>query len=295
MTCDTLGLYARSVEDLQLLAEVFRLADDAAVPSTPFELAGAKVAFCRTPNWAEAGPGTKAAWGTAKEALAKKGASVEEIELPEEFSRVLDWAGKVLAGEGRSSFLGREFAGFCFSSYFVRCCVVMRCETDHRDAEYLHDKANLSKYIQEIVENGSKTSRKDLLDAYDNVARLRPIWDDIASKYDAVLAPSVPDEAPIGISRTGSPVRYFLCVNCSPLIRPRILMRGCEGLLRELDSAPCPMSEHTRLCGRKRSSNWLDACCAAVYGCWCSEGWEGDWGGIRSGRWMATQAILKPL
>jgi amidase len=38
MTCDTLGLYARSVEDLELLSKVFQLADDEPIPSTPFPI-----------------------------------------------------------------------------------------------------------------------------------------------------------------------------------------------------------------------------------------------------------------
>jgi len=106
MTCDTLGLYARSVEDLELLGKVFQLADDELFPSSPFSLKCAKIAFCKTHVWPKAGPGAKNAWSKAKELLGKEGANVEEIELPKEFENIKEWHGNVLAGEGRTSFLG---------------------------------------------------------------------------------------------------------------------------------------------------------------------------------------------
>lgn len=108
MTCDTLGLYARSVEDLQLLANVFQLADDESIPSQPFEIKGSKIAFVKTHVWPKAGPGGKGAWEKAKTLLEGKGAKVEEVELPAEFEKIADWHANVLAGEGRTSFLGSK-------------------------------------------------------------------------------------------------------------------------------------------------------------------------------------------
>jgi hypothetical protein len=43
--------------------------------------------------------------------LEAKGATVEEIELPEEFAKISKWHADVLAGEGRTSFLGSK----CFA------------------------------------------------------------------------------------------------------------------------------------------------------------------------------------
>lgn len=62
------------------------------------------------------------------------------------------------------------------------------------------------------VENTTKLSRRAQLESYDGCARLRPVWDEIASKYDVILTPSVVDEAPVGIASTGDAVR------CSPLL-----------------------------------------------------------------------------
>lgn len=178
MTCDTLGLYARSVEDLELLAQVFQLADDTAVPEEPFSVKGAKIGLCKTHIWPKAGPGAKIAWRKAKELLQQHGARVEDIELPEDFVKVTDWHEKVLAGEGRTSFLGN----------------------------YLLAKDKLHELIVQHVENQKKFSRREQLDAYDGCARLRSVWDEIASKYDAILTPSVPDEAPLGLESTGDAV-----------------------------------------------------------------------------------------
>ena len=67
------------------------------------------------------------------------------------------------------------------------------------------------------VENKTKLSRKAQLGSYDGCARLRPVWDEIASKYDAILAPSVVDEAPVGIASTSDTVSSALLfpISCS--------------------------------------------------------------------------------
>jgi Asp-tRNA(Asn)/Glu-tRNA(Gln) amidotransferase A subunit family amidase len=109
MTCDTLGLFARSVDDLELLSRVFKLADDEPLPAEPFSVKGAKIAFCKTAAWPKAGPGTKGAWLKAQELLKKHGACIEDMDLPRDFDKVPDWHRNVLAGEGRTSFLGSKY------------------------------------------------------------------------------------------------------------------------------------------------------------------------------------------
>ncbi|RFU24667.1 hypothetical protein B7463_g11666, partial [Scytalidium lignicola] len=175
ITNDTLGLYARSVADLELLSSVFHLADDNPVPSLPFSLQGAKVAFCKTHVWPKAGAGTQAAWSKAKSLLEQHGTSVEEIELPKDFAMTSQWHANVLTGEGRTAFLGN----------------------------YLLAKEKMHHSLHGHVENTKKLSRKAQLESYDSCARLRPEWDKIAGMYDAIITPSVPDEAPMGIGHTG--------------------------------------------------------------------------------------------
>jgi hypothetical protein len=79
--------------------------------------------------------------------------------------------------------------------------------------------------LHQHVENHSKLTRKAQLESYDGCARLRPVWDEIASRYDAVFTPSVVDEAPVGLAHTGDAVRPLLssllkCYTFSEL-RPR--------------------------------------------------------------------------
>lgn len=111
MTCDTLGLFARSVEDLVIFANAFRLADDQPVPAVPFDVKGKKIAFVRTHVWdiMKQKEGLKAAWDKGKVLLQGEGALVEEIELPPDFANLTAWHRDVLNGEGRASFLGSMF------------------------------------------------------------------------------------------------------------------------------------------------------------------------------------------
>jgi hypothetical protein len=80
-------------------------------------------------------------------------------------------------------------------------------------------KEKLAPSIKGHVENVSKLSRKEQLESYDGCARLRPVWDDLAGKYDAVITPSVVDEAPLGIANTGDAVS---------LLKPCIKIRDCH-------------------------------------------------------------------
>ncbi|QIX01418.1 hypothetical protein AMS68_006935 [Peltaster fructicola] len=171
MTFDTCGFFARSVDDLELMADVFRLHKNQ--ETTPLRMKGAKIAFCKTHNWPKAGNGTRSAMHTALMTLAQHGAEVADLELPQDFAKALDWHAVILASEGKSSFL---------SHYLT-------------NAEQLHE--DIRGYVQ------GEVSEQDILTAYDGLAALRPHWDLIASQYDVILTPSVPDEAPLGIDKTG--------------------------------------------------------------------------------------------
>ncbi|KAI0127088.1 amidase [Xylariales sp. AK1849] len=172
---DTLGLYARSIEDLQLLADVFSLEDDEPVQE-PFSIKGAKFALLKTLAWPQAGPGTKAAMETGAKLLRDHGAEVDEIELPEEFKDMPHFHDVLLHSEGRVSFL----------------------------PEYRTAKAQLHEFLVGHVDNVRKISRADQLKAFDGMAALRPKIDEIASKYAAIITPSAPDVAPVGLASTGS-------------------------------------------------------------------------------------------
>lgn len=182
---DTLGLYARSVADLDLLADVFALADDEPAPSN-FQVKGSKFAILKSMVWPQIGAGGSAAMENAASLLRAHGAEVEEIEFPEHLNDLPAWHSTVLNADGRTAFL----------------------------PEYTTAKHNLSDYLVAHVENDTKISRKAQLDAFDNIAAARPMVDGILGKYAAVLTPSVPDEAPLGIEKTGSAAFCLIWTVC---------------------------------------------------------------------------------
>ena len=71
ITVDTFGFFARSMEDLQIFADVFALKDDE--PPKDIPLIEARVAFMKTPVWPRAGPGTIAAFEKAAKILENHG------------------------------------------------------------------------------------------------------------------------------------------------------------------------------------------------------------------------------
>ncbi|KAJ5715549.1 uncharacterized protein N7483_012730 [Penicillium malachiteum] len=139
-TFDTFGFFARTAEDLQLLADIFALHDDELPPQEDIQIDQVSVALIKTPIWSQAGPSTIEAMEQAAAILQNSGARVEEINLP---SEVLD-AGNlrriqkiITNAEARVSFL----------------------------REYRVGKAELSPEIQNIVENISNHTHKELVEA----------------------------------------------------------------------------------------------------------------------------------
>jgi Asp-tRNA(Asn)/Glu-tRNA(Gln) amidotransferase A subunit family amidase len=174
---DTLGLYARSVEDLELLSDVFALKDD----ESPKKKEVRRLKFALLKNardvFPEPGPGTKGAMDRAVALLRENGATVEEVEFPwAEFKSIPSWHRCVMSTDGTTSFL----------------------------PEYRTHKDQLDPFLVGHVENAGGYTRRARLEALDGIAALRPKVDEVLSSFDALVTPSVPDEAPLGIESTGS-------------------------------------------------------------------------------------------
>lgn len=193
---DTIGLYARSVEDMDLLADVFALADDEPpYPETggQFIVKGAKFALMKTMVWKEnVEPSTEAAMRKAAELLTAHGAEVEEIELPDDLNELPKWHQIVFKEDGRTAFLPEY----------------------HAARDQLHEE------LAGHVENMHNHTHAQHLIALDSIAAARPRVDALFScaAYAGVLTPSVPGEAPIGIKSTGS-AAFQLIWTVSFLIR----------------------------------------------------------------------------
>ncbi|RSL76821.1 hypothetical protein CEP51_009617 [Fusarium floridanum] len=170
LTFDTLGWFARCVDDIALLADVFGIQDDQQEEdATAFEgVKGARFAICKTVVWPFAGPGTQEALSKAAALLEAHGAIVEEVDLPSEFDNLPEWHRVVLHCEGGTAFL----------------------------PEYRVGKDHINQVLVDHVENINGFTRKEHLEAFDGMAALRPKFDEIAGRYAAIITPSVPDEAP---------------------------------------------------------------------------------------------------
>ena len=71
---------------------------------------GARIGFVKTPVWqSKATPALETAWTRGKEILSSHGATVEEVELPDDFAKVPGWHAATVTGDKRSTFLGRKF------------------------------------------------------------------------------------------------------------------------------------------------------------------------------------------
>lgn len=181
---DTLGLYARSVEDLQVLADVFALEDDEDEEREEEKrgqagVRGMRFALLQNARdvFPEPGPGTKAAMERAVELLRQNGAVVEEVSMGwPEFAKLPLWHRCIMHTDGRTAFL----------------------------PEYRAHRGRLDGFLVGHVENAGQHTHRARLEALDGVAALRPRVDEVLRGYDALITPSVPDEAPLGTESTGS-------------------------------------------------------------------------------------------
>jgi amidase len=187
---DTTGFFARSVDDLQLLADAFRLRADGQPCPTAIRLRGSKFAVIRTAQWTHAQPGTVNAMEMAARLLRLSGAVVEEVDLPPEFDSLHLWHKQVMTTDGGITFY----------------------------AEYCEGRAPLPGVLAGYVENKQRLSRRDMQEAMDKIARLRPLVDEILAEYAAAVTPSSLGEAPAGYN-TGLPnFNTFWTVRASPCV-----------------------------------------------------------------------------
>jgi Asp-tRNA(Asn)/Glu-tRNA(Gln) amidotransferase A subunit family amidase len=175
MTLDTVGWYGRSVEDLALVAEAFRISRD----SQPISVRGLRVGVCQSPVWREIEPAGKLALSTAAQRLADAGAIVEELDLPEPFNRLHDAHTAIVSTEGGASFL----------------------------PEYVNANALLAEGLKDKVDNVLQVTPRQLLEAYALADNCRPMLDALfGPSLDVILTPSAKGEAPEGLHTTGDAV-----------------------------------------------------------------------------------------
>lgn len=196
ITLDTIGFFARSVNDLELFADAFNLQDD---EDSDFKsIHGARFAVCKTVNWPSAGEGTQNAMTRAVELLRAHGAIVDELELPPEFDNVPAWQQILLHTEGQTAFF----------------------------PELRLSKKQLDPLLVTYAEGAGGFNHRSMLTALDGIAALRPQIDAIAGRYAAIITPSTMDEAPEGLESTGNAI---FCSMWTALHTPVVNIPGFQG------------------------------------------------------------------
>ncbi|MGH7555778.1 MAG: amidase, partial [Longimicrobiales bacterium] len=169
-SCDTVGFYARTVEDIALHRDV---AVGAEPEPLPHEVPAPRIGLARVPQWSRLDPSTQQLLEDAARRLARAGAKVSDAVLPAEFAQ---------AEEAHRTISCREFA-----LNFTR-------EIEHRSAELSEDLRNGK------IRLGMDRSFAQYRSAQALAARCRRDFEQIFADYDVLLAPAAVGEAPIGWS-----------------------------------------------------------------------------------------------
>jgi Asp-tRNA(Asn)/Glu-tRNA(Gln) amidotransferase A subunit family amidase len=172
---DTVGWFARSAADLTLLGRLLlhpAWADPAATPRQP------RIALCRTPYWDQAQPEARAALDAAAARFGAAGVTIDALDLPAAFAD-LEATHRVICADDATRAFRREYG-------------------EHRDL--------LSPALRAVIERGHALAPADVAAARAHAEACRQTLDRLFEGYDAILTPSAPGEAPLGLASTGNAV-----------------------------------------------------------------------------------------
>jgi Asp-tRNA(Asn)/Glu-tRNA(Gln) amidotransferase A subunit family amidase len=200
-TLDTLGLMARSIDDIALFRQV--LLGCSTPAQAPVATRPLNIGFCRTPFWDAIDPSTQHLLEDAARSLAKAGASVQTLDLPAAFDQAWE------AHQIISSF---EFA----RNY--------TWEVEHHWNE-----------ISDTLRNGRLKSGlactfQCYSEARDLLVHCRQLLAESFKQVDVLITLPVVGEAPLGLNSTGN---SSLCAIWTAMQVPALTMpvfRGPNGL-----------------------------------------------------------------
>jgi amidase len=171
---DTIGLITRTIDDAELITAVL-----VGKPPASRNLdAAPRFGLCRTPLWDTAQPETQQAVEDAASRLAKAGAPVREIVLPEEFSRLYHAARESINNYERSKSMAADW--------------------------FAHGE-RISKVLGGRIQEGMAMRHEDYIAALQLAERCRALIEQEFVGIDAIIAPCVKGEAPLGLGHTGDP------------------------------------------------------------------------------------------
>jgi Asp-tRNA(Asn)/Glu-tRNA(Gln) amidotransferase A subunit family amidase len=211
-TLDHVGLFARSIDDIALLAEQL-VGFDERDPDTrprariPFiEVAAEEpplppmFAFVKTPYWERADEDTKEGFA---ELVAQLGERVEEVEL---------LPSAVEAWELHRTIMEAEMAA-------------------NLEREWDKGRDRLSEQLRAQLERGREVRAVDYQRALSRIAPIHESFVELfEQRYDAILTPAATGAAPKGLSSTGDPVFCTLWTLCGMPAISLPLLQGANGL-----------------------------------------------------------------
>jgi Asp-tRNA(Asn)/Glu-tRNA(Gln) amidotransferase A subunit family amidase len=208
---DTVGVFGRGVSDLALLADPLTVYDDRDSDMRPVgrpTLAGIAAeepplepnfAFVKTPVWDKAESDTVAAF---EELVGFLGERCDTVELPAPFENAWRWHNSLMCAD-----LAKNFHGL-----------------------YERGKEQLSPILRSMLEEGQRCLAVDYNRALEWRGVLNSGLEEIFSRFDAILTPAAPGEAPLGLDSTGSPAFCTLWSYCGTPAVSLPLLRGGNGM-----------------------------------------------------------------
>ena len=208
---DTIGVFARSVEDAAMIAELLIAYDpgdkdtrararpplsETTVEEPPMP---PMLTFAKTSVWDQADKETQDAFVELKELL---GGVCDDLDLPEPFEHAVEQHGKIMNAD-----LAKNLAAY-----------------------YEHGKDRLSEVLREKIEEGQKTLAVDYNRAVDGREFLNDGLAGVFDRYDAIITPAAVGEAPAGLDSTGSPIFNSLWTYCGTPAVTLPLLEGPNGL-----------------------------------------------------------------
>jgi Asp-tRNA(Asn)/Glu-tRNA(Gln) amidotransferase A subunit family amidase len=211
-TLDHVGLFARTIEDIALLAEQLtgydeRDPDSHRIAQIPYSEVAAEepplppmFAFVKTSAWDRVTGETKEAFA---ELTGRLGDRVEEVELSEAAEEATEWHR-----------------------------VIMECEMAmNLSREWDRGRARLSDPLRERLEGGRAVPAIDYLHARARAPELHESFAELfALRYDAILTPAAPGTAPAGLTSTGDPGFCTVWTLCGMPALSVPLMQGAHDL-----------------------------------------------------------------
>jgi Asp-tRNA(Asn)/Glu-tRNA(Gln) amidotransferase A subunit family amidase len=204
-TLDHVGVFARTVEDLALIAgELFAYdGKDSDVP-TGIRLAlegewalerAPRIAFVKSPLWPNA---TQVARDAFTNLAAQWGEFVRELELPPAFDCAVAWHRTIMESDLANNF----------------------------ESEYARGKDSLSSVLREMIERGQRHTAVEYSKARDGMGALSRALEEVFSGCDAILTPATAGAAPLGLASTGSPMFCTIWTLCGVPALSLPILRG---------------------------------------------------------------------